>query len=57
MPGCAARNRLRMLGSKRFDAVGPNEPMRKVPRYHYSVEAGMPAGETWRYMQARYPGF
>lgn len=24
-------------------------------RYHYSVEAGMPAGETWRYMQARYP--
>ena len=24
-------------------------------RYHYSVEAGMPAGEVWRYMQARYP--
>ncbi len=23
--------------------------------YQYSVEAGMPAGETWRYMQARYP--
>ena len=24
-------------------------------RYRYSVEAGMPAGEVWRYMQARYP--
>ena len=24
-------------------------------RYHYSVDAGMPAGEVWRYMQARYP--
>ncbi|MBI6563475.1 EAL domain-containing protein [Pseudomonas synxantha] len=24
-------------------------------RYDYSVEAGMPEGETWRYMQARYP--
>ena len=24
-------------------------------RYPYSVDAGMPAGETWRYMQARYP--
>ncbi|EJF72673.1 cyclic diguanylate phosphodiesterase (EAL) domain-containing protein [Pseudomonas sp. Ag1] len=24
-------------------------------RYTYSVEAGMPEGETWRYMQARYP--
>ncbi|MGF6094070.1 EAL domain-containing protein [Pseudomonas sp. 18175] len=24
-------------------------------RYHYSVEAGMPAGEVWRYMQDRYP--
>ncbi|NWE37615.1 cyclic diguanylate phosphodiesterase, partial [Pseudomonas gingeri] len=24
-------------------------------RYRYSVEAGMPEGETWRYMQARYP--
>lgn len=24
-------------------------------RYHYSVNAGMPAGEVWRYMQARYP--
>ena len=24
-------------------------------RYHYSVDAGMPEGETWRYMQARYP--
>lgn len=24
-------------------------------RYQYSVEAGMPAGEVWRYMQARYP--
>ncbi|WLH92996.1 EAL domain-containing protein [Pseudomonas sp. FP453] len=26
-------------------------------RYDYSVEAGMPAGEVWRYMEARYPGF
>ena len=24
-------------------------------RYAYSVEAGMPEGEVWRYMQARYP--
>lgn len=24
-------------------------------RYRYRVEAGMPAGEVWRYMQARYP--
>ncbi|WP_460135995.1 EAL domain-containing protein [Pseudomonas sp. S1_E04] len=24
-------------------------------RYHYSVDAGMPAGEVWRYMQDRYP--
>ena len=24
-------------------------------RYDYSVEAGMPAGEVWRYMEARYP--
>ncbi|MGY2373055.1 EAL domain-containing protein [Pseudomonas sp. SDO524_S393] len=24
-------------------------------RYHYSVDAGMPAGEIWRYMQDRYP--
>ncbi len=24
-------------------------------RYPYSVAAGMPAGEVWRYMQARYP--
>eukprot|EP01132_Coremiostelium_polycephalum_P017982 gene17982-21470_t len=24
-------------------------------RYTYSVEAGMPEGETWRYMRARYP--
>jgi sensor c-di-GMP phosphodiesterase-like protein len=24
-------------------------------RYPYSVDAGMPAGEVWRYMQARYP--
>ncbi|MGY4638446.1 EAL domain-containing protein [Pseudomonas sp. TE24901] len=24
-------------------------------RYHYSVDAGMPAGEVWRYMEARYP--
>ncbi|WLH76759.1 EAL domain-containing protein [Pseudomonas sp. FP2335] len=24
-------------------------------RYHYSVEAGMPSGEVWRYMEARYP--
>ncbi len=24
-------------------------------RYHYSVDARMPAGEVWRYMQARYP--
>ena len=24
-------------------------------RYQYSVEAGMPEGEVWRYMQARYP--
>jgi EAL domain-containing protein (putative c-di-GMP-specific phosphodiesterase class I) len=23
--------------------------------YQYSVEVGMPAGEVWRYMQARYP--
>lgn len=24
-------------------------------RYRYSVDAGMPAGEVWRYMEARYP--
>lgn len=24
-------------------------------RYAYSVEAGMPEGEVWRYMEARYP--
>ncbi|MFC6338802.1 EAL domain-containing protein [Pseudomonas sp. CCM 7891] len=24
-------------------------------RYRYSVEAGMPEGEVWRYMQARHP--
>ena len=24
-------------------------------RYQYSVEAGMPSGEVWAYMQARYP--
>jgi EAL domain-containing protein (putative c-di-GMP-specific phosphodiesterase class I) len=24
-------------------------------RYQYSVDAGMPTGEVWRYMQARYP--
>src|SRR5450830_1378161 len=24
-------------------------------RYLYSVDAGMPAGEIWRYMQERYP--
>jgi sensor c-di-GMP phosphodiesterase-like protein len=24
-------------------------------RYQYSVDAGMPPGETWRYMKARYP--
>lgn len=24
-------------------------------RYQYSVDAGMPEGEVWRYMQARYP--
>jgi len=24
-------------------------------RYRYSVDAGMPAGEVWRYMQDRYP--
>ncbi|KRP57992.1 EAL domain-containing protein [Pseudomonas trivialis] len=24
-------------------------------RYHLSVSAGMPAGEVWRHMQARYP--
>ena len=24
-------------------------------RYHYSVDAGMPAGEVWRFMQTRYP--
>jgi sensor c-di-GMP phosphodiesterase-like protein len=24
-------------------------------RYDYSVDAGMPAGEVWRYMKARYP--
>ena len=24
-------------------------------RYHYSIDAGMPAGEVWRYMQSRYP--
>lgn len=24
-------------------------------RYQYSVDAGMPAGEVWRYMEARYP--
>jgi hypothetical protein len=24
-------------------------------RYDYSVDAGMPAGEVWRFMQSRYP--
>ncbi|MGR3885464.1 EAL domain-containing protein [Pseudomonas sp. 1152_12] len=24
-------------------------------RYHYSVDVGMPAGEVWRFMEARYP--
>ncbi|NVZ50797.1 EAL domain-containing protein [Pseudomonas sp. B6002] len=44
---------------KVHDSQVPQFPVahhhRVSSRYHYSVDAGMPAGEVWRYMEARYP--